>query len=749
MAERNFLLGYGERLTGAVPLPPRDMRETVVPYDFESALARLGPMLNATAQALGDLPDELCPGGEAVASVTLHPQFLAKSYFPAALLRSAELRAVGSRQKRVTPERGKRGNDPVEDEATEIFVAGSKTSFTAWAEGMGTWDLADSVAQEFTRLEDVHAPTVAERVKRLDPDNPEPMLEVVLHAGEGAQGAYILDAFEGFLGSSFDLALDADRRFFVGGLCFVPLRAPRDAVSEIARFSFLRAIRPMPKIRGLEPMIRSIGPVKPFPVQLPDVDAVAPGIRVAVFDGGMPSTGALDRWVEALDAPGIGAVHEGGPAHGGQVTSSLLFGALTKGEGLPRPYANVDHWRVIDDASGGDADAYDVLDRICRVLETSNYQFVNLSLGPEIPIEDDDIHGWTARLDELLADGSVLTAVAAGNGGEDDPALGFNRVQVPADCVNAIAIGAADRRTADWERADYSSVGFGRSPGRVKPDVLAFGGSDKELLWVADAEAPGFSVFTAGTSFSSPIALRLATGVRAHFGDHISPLATRALLVHAAHAEAHDRADVGWGRIPEDLESLVVCPDGMVRVVYQGKIAPKRAIRAPIPVPDDPLPGNVTIRATFCYATKTDAAFPGAYTRAGLAVTFRPHDQRMGTYKDEKGVTRQSTMPATAPFFQKSDFDPEKELRHDAHKWETTLHKEITKRGSGLRNPAFDVHYVAREEGGDGAPDDELDYALVVTVSSKRVQDLYNRVVTRYRTVLRPLVPAVQIPIRT
>lgn len=79
----------------------------------------------------------------------------------------------------------------------------------------------------------------------------------------------------------------------------------------------------------------------------------------------------------------------------------------------------------------------------------------------------------------MWSSGAVLAAVAVGNTGEMDRASGNARVQVPSDCVNSLGIGAADSSTADWRRAAYSSVGPGRSPGLIKPDVLSFGGGEK------------------------------------------------------------------------------------------------------------------------------------------------------------------------------------------------------------------------------------------------------------------------------
>ena len=52
-------------------------------------------------------------------------------------------------------------------------------------------------------------------------------------------------------------------------------------------------------------------------------------------------------------------------------------------------------------------------------------------------------------------------------------------------------------------------------------------------------------------------------------------------------------------------------------------------LRAQIPVPKEAMTGLVAIRATFCYATRTDPQDPSNYTRSGLDVVFRPHGNEM------------------------------------------------------------------------------------------------------------------------
>src|SRR5712672_3593590 len=104
MSKRNFLLARGERLTVPVTVKGGGQPKEAA-YTFAQARARLSPMLSAVAQKLDTMPAAACPNDSAFATVTLNPEYIAKSYFPEKLLRSVGLRSVGSRPKRIKPER--------------------------------------------------------------------------------------------------------------------------------------------------------------------------------------------------------------------------------------------------------------------------------------------------------------------------------------------------------------------------------------------------------------------------------------------------------------------------------------------------------------------------------------------------------------------------------------------------------------------------------------------------------------------
>jgi hypothetical protein len=740
----NYLIGYGERLASDL-IPPGGGAAKRHPYSFTESRKRLAPKIAVAVKELTDLPREVCPRDEAVALITLHPAYLAKTYYPAELLKTYGLDTIGSRSREIVPEKSTKKRVPGPAVTSELFVSGTRSRFRHLAGDIGQMHETAAGADDLIKIEDFRVQSASEKLKPLKSDDTEPLLEVVLHAQPIVEDAYILEGFEAYL-ATLNIRPNFDkRRFFAEGLCFLPLRVPRAIATDVVKYSFLRLAREMPRLRQFRPIARAMPGLESFPCQLPKEEPIDSSIRVAVFDGGVGSDGKLDAWVTLKPTKNIGAPAAEFQQHGTAVTSALLFGPLEDGVTANRPYAKVDHYRVLDvDTMNDDQlELYSVLERIQDVLESrQKYDFVNLSLGPELPIEDNDVHAWTAVLDQQFSDGLTLPCIAVGNGGEMDWSSGNARIQTPADCVNALSVGGCDRVGAGWKRASYSSIGPGRSPGIMKPDGVAFGGSRAEPYWVLDAETPGTALPLMGTSFAAPTALRSAIGLRAHFGQLLTPLAIKALLLHTCDAGGHDKLEVGWGRIPAELDAMVLTDQHAAHIVYQGELRPASWVRMQIPIPTKPMSGLVRIAATFCFATLTDPQDPLNYTRSGLEVRFRPHDQ--------KRTDPNQPQPNSSHFFQAKDVATEESsLRIDAHKWETTLHKCRSMQGTGLRNPVFDVHYNARAGGRAAKAADKIPYALVITVASKNTRDLYDSILQRYPTMLEPLRPVIDIPIRT
>ena len=128
MSQTNFLIGRGELLTYDIKGPKRGGKKTEV-YLFNEAKQRLKPQFTETASALDTLPQEACPRDFGVARLTLNPSYIAKSYFPSAMLRAAGLESIGSRTVRLTPEKWSKRSVPTECSTTELFIAGKRNVF--------------------------------------------------------------------------------------------------------------------------------------------------------------------------------------------------------------------------------------------------------------------------------------------------------------------------------------------------------------------------------------------------------------------------------------------------------------------------------------------------------------------------------------------------------------------------------------------------------------------------------------------
>jgi hypothetical protein len=92
-------------------------------------------------------------------------------------------------------------------------------------------------------------------------------------------------------------------------------------------------------------------------------------------------------------------------------------------------------------------------------------------------------------------------------------------------------------------------------------------------------------------------------------------------------------------------------------------------------------------------------------------------------------------------------FAPETERRDDG-KWETAARADDSMRASSLLEPAFDLHFLARDSGSLTPPGTALalPYTLLVSVKAPVGVALYDRI-RQTTPLLSPLVVPVDVPI--
>lgn len=734
---KKFLLGRGELLTGTIEAS-RSGRPKNPPYDLKTAISRFSKMLHGVSNDFAGLPDDACPNDKVVIQMTMHPRYISKSDYPSDLLALGGMRAIGGKSVYVEPDKWGVDKHPEGSMTDSWYASTTRASLLGFMDQLEGGQFDDEKWACVQSVENIVAPGRIDKIKTPGIESTSHLYEVVLHS-DGSPD--VVDAFYQFLEARH--VIPVKRRVkFSGGVVFVPIEAGKGVIEELADFSFLRAIRPMPRIRMFRPpVLRSDFIAIP---DLPEEGKVLSDTRVAIFDGGLPKGSPLESWVDYIEPAGIGDADTGALDHGEQVTSAFLFGHMTPESKLTAPFANVDHVRVIDENTGhnNDFELYDVLERILNHLDGAeeHYEYVNLSLGPDIPVDDDDITLWTSELDKRASDERILISVAAGNTGENDAASQLNRIQPPSDGVNLLAVGACDSMDLGWSRSPYSSVGPGRAPGVAKPDGVAFGGVFERPFGVINTSSGGLNG-TLGTSFSAPFVLRTAVGVQALSGDELSPLGIRALLVHHADNNGLPAEEVGWGRFKSDPLSLMSCEEDEVTVVYQGGLPLKEYLHAPIPLPRDALVGMVSITATLVIAPDVDPAFAHAYTRAGLEVVFRPNINNKAT--DKSKYAKSDTFFSEKNLYKAAEY----KLRSDGHKWEPCWKVTKSKRGALLDEPCFDIYFHNRHEGHADAEPHPIPYALVVTVKAPKVKNLYEDTLKIYSDVLLPIEPMIEIPV--
>lgn len=745
-AKRNYILGAGEQLVETVLPPPKAPRKNS-PYLPDEARARLSPRASSAVITLRQAPPEALPGGEAVAALTLHPQYLSKSAFPSDLLNDVGLRAIGSKPDHIKPDKVARKSEPRDEATSTLFVAGSIQAFDTFATRLqgSISGFSSKVQEELAAVEDFRAVTPEDRLSPMDSEARHGLLECVLHARSKTLDSTVVRDFAEYA-RLLGLNIDHDHELFASGLCFLAVSGDEAAIKKLAYFSFLRRIRPMPRMRPLLPtkVARATTGMR---IQLPDSDPIDSGIVAAVFDAPLPDDHAMHRWVEEKEYGVTPYTDEDERLHGLCVSSAATFGPLDNVQ-VGSPVFSIHHHGVLGedpDNSGYHA----ALKTIQEQVATNDYPLINLSFGPDEAMLDDDVNAFTAVLDELLSDGKRLAFVAVGNSGDLDDNLQLNRVQPPSDAVNAISVGASDSRQANWQRAYYSCVGPGRLGCRVKPDVVAFGGSLDEPFGCIGPGAQPERYNTAGTSFASPAAMRTAGMVLATMGDQLTITGLRALLLHNSKLENRERREVGHGLVQTDIESLLTSDDHEVKVLFQGNLTAGKYVRHEIPMPPD-LQGMVELEATLCYASRVDPDFPASYVQAGIETIFRPNSDKYGVVTHEDGSKQDSQTVKSEPLFNQGGVYGGADERKDAHLWDTVLKATKNKRATSYKNPCIELHYNRRDAGqpSTGTNQPEIPYALVLTIRCKAVNDLYDRVRTRYGANLRVLTPKIEIPVR-
>ena len=762
------LLTGGEKLREILDAPPQGGGAKTYPVAFDEASAILQPQVSAAQQASAALPDRF-KGKHVIYEATLRPEFLANSYFPADLLKKVGFTAVGSRFGETLRHATKtRDADPRATTKT-LFLAGDEANLAALSSllakdsGLLTESVRHAVqaiaaidlsVSSSTRSA-VAATTESELVTWESVLHPEPKFR-----GEVGLASKRTRSKWADLVNELGGHVEDDWIRTSGDFTYIPVGLTVEALEAARAFNSLRTIAPMPRARHVE-HVKELDVAQLLVAPAQDNEPSRP-LRVAVFDGGVDD--ASPYWAGRVRELTLGDIDESESAddHGALVTSALLYGPSPSDPLTPANVA-IDHYRVWPQRGRDDFQMYWLLDMINEHVRANDYQVVVISTAPQRFIEDDYVDRWTHELDQLAHDSGVLFVTAAGNNGEQHHASGQDGILLPGDMVNGMTIGASSSRAPLPSRAPFSALGPGRAGGRVRPDGIAFGGTDDEGFVFLRND--GTLAVSSGTSASAPNFVHGLSDLANRIGTRrVSPVTLRAFGAHFAQKTARGQAieGVGHGALRSDWNFISDEAPNIAHVLYESTISRDEFFPLLLPVPDSATSDAISLRYTLVTSTSVDPKDPVEYTKAGLTIRLRPDSNRFTfskpgarevtkhLHRDRDEITALIKNGFTAASDPKtlslqtrgtSEFS----LREEG-KWDTLRSFSRKFQAGNLFRPRVEITYLAREEGllVNDVPD--LSWALLVSLEGPANVEMHDLVRSQFPVLVPLSVPAAAVP---
>ncbi|WP_290925073.1 S8 family peptidase [Halodesulfovibrio sp.] len=762
------ILGKAEVLSHQVPhssagVPPEEV------WTFDEARERLLPQLEDTIELASQIPDMRRLDSGVFFSVDIDHKYIAKSYFPKGYFDKAGWDFVGS----IKIDQTTRDEKPLpqKKQARRLYfkapVAKLEQAVTTLRENSFTTEEERKGLQKINQILIVPPESKLINLDQLESN----ILELIVHPMREGEWADFQDKL-------FDV-VNTDsypRKLFNwvmgGGINtprFVPVQATSDLFETLAEFNPVRSIRPMPRLSKSRATYEGEIPASDLPRS--SMFRVGDRPTVGVFDGGVDLTiPHLAKWVVPVELTNSPVTDES-LQHGTGVCGTVLYGdkpsSITE-----EPQFDVKSFRVLpepyDPELPPDLGAYQLVKLIEETVvsnENADIKTYVLSFGPDKPVEDDEIDLFTSTLDRLAYEHDVLFVVAVGNSGRY--AAPNDRIQPPADAVNALGVGAyildADGNPV---KASYSSVGPGRSGNAIKPDVHLFGGDSGQMFEVFKAGGGGACTLTCGTSFSAPLAASVAGQLlyRADDSSSMTPQTAKALMIHKGFRDGWT-PQWGWGALTSSVEDMMLCTQGHVTLLYNGELPLGKHTALQIPFYSDIAErGSVRLSWTLVYATDVASNMPDEYTLGGAQIYFRPNcdvftyfckkenrtktinrsdDPNQFAQLVEKGTIKDNRLPKTeSP--KKKNVHLTEEQRRNHGVWDTAKHYWTGfKRFSSLKDPMIDIHAQARSDWYyDKARPSHLTYACVVSI------ELKNKSLPLYQTIRERVPELVEIRLR-
>ena len=741
--ERHPIIAHGELYVEPISKKSNYVNKSY-PHEYEEVKTQLISNIDKITSTLSgeNVESREIFIDEKIICLRMEPKFEAKSYIPNSIINSKnDMELIGGRKYSIDDE----------DSAKLYFVKTSDRGLAKFKQNLeeGTNDQNKSWRNQICSIRGVDLLSPDEKILGFDDNWQNGSVEIILHPiGENYQKA--INALFELSNISYD---EAQIRTYEDGLTFISTTCSKEQLERISNLNVLRTVHPMGKV-SIEPLRLA---VPGFKVPNVEYEKKISSIKVGVFDGGANETHPLlKNYVSCIDATSM-PENSYCVDHGTGVCGIILHGNIgdKSGSTLPIPNVSINCYRVFPLTDPNDSDLYEIIDTIENIVPNDkDTKLYNLSIGPAGAIVDDSISRFTYVLDKLTYsvdpdEVNPLFSIAVGNDGH--LVYPLNRIQAPSDMVNGLSVGAY---TFDSKgkmiRAPYSCIGEGREGGKIKPDILEFGGNYDHPFIVASNNANNVSG-EMGTSFASPLAIHKIGSLMAQ-SQNISPHLGRALLIHTAeYDKKQTKLEQGFGFCQADVDDILTCEDNDVTLLYSGTLMTSQTAKLPIFSPRiNTVSGNVKIKWTVATIVNPCINDPDAYTSNCIEDTFVPHDMTFNFTKKgyashkinmlnpnsaelaqelvNQGYTR-SEHPVSHPA--KRNWD-EKDLRNKDLKWDTIISKQLSMRGASLSSPYLALHAIGRND----FKDDKIRYFAVISISAPKFEgSLYNAILQSYRNL--------------
>ncbi|RPD44871.1 S8 family peptidase [Hymenobacter sediminis] len=416
-------------------------------------------------------------------------------------------------------------------------------------------------------------------------------------------------------------------------------------------------------------------------------------VKVAVIDSGVQANKNLltDLVSEAYDytSTGLGDAF----AHGTLVASRIIFGddilsSLVTGQ--LEPICKVIDIKVFGIRPDGNMQG-PTIQGLASILQDiipkiyKQAKIFNLSLGLQIPIEDNSISLVAHLIDFFSRKYDILFVIASGNiidpVGSHPDQFGHPsaRICTPAESILGLTVGSVTKKHDDTsicrqnQLSPFSRVGPGADRG-MKPELVAHGGN-LSAGWATNPDIGAYGLnetgtgfaFNVGTSFSAPIISSYAA-LLFHEYEDASVNLVKALLLHFSNTIDCDNIKgarkinmCGFGE--PNLDLCLHPRSNAATFIYNGSIKKDTYNEIPFYVPkcmaEDKDDTSLQIKVTVVYNPPTDPDNALYYCQTRLGVELYKNTASGArkvsfTSTDERYTNEWSPIVSFAKNFKKS-----------------------------------------------------------------------------------------------